>query len=41
MEDNLEHVKDQGSIVKPQIEYHLFGQLVTQEEWEQYNAEQC
>lgn len=39
--NNLEHIKDQGSIVQPIIEYHLFGQWVTQEEWEWYNAEQC
>ena len=25
LEDNLEHVEDQGSIVKSHIEYHLFG----------------
>ena len=32
LEDNLEHVEDQGSIVQPHIVYHLFEKLVTQEE---------
>ena len=39
LEGNLEHVEDQGSVAKPHIEYHLFGWIVTQEKWEQYNAE--
>ena len=41
LEDNLEHVEDQGSTVKPHFEYHLFGWPVIQEEWEQYKSEQC
>ena len=39
-ENNLEHIKDQASIVQPLIEYHIFGQRVTQEEWDRYNVEQ-
>ena len=37
--NNLEDIEDQTSIVQPIIEYHLFGQQVTQEEWDRYNAE--
>ena len=40
LENNLEHIEDQASVVQPLIEYQLFGRWVTQEEWERYNAEQ-
>ena len=39
LEDNLEHLEDQGSVAKPHIEYQHFGWPVTQEEWEKYNVE--
>ena len=35
---NMEHVEDQGNIVKSHVEYQLFGRPVEQEGWEQYNA---
>ena len=40
LQTNLDPVEDQGSVAKPHVEYQLFGRLVTQEEWKQYNDEQ-
>ena len=33
LEVNLEHVEDQGNVVKLHVEYQISGQPVTQEEW--------